>query len=172
MRTGRHTVPPSAFSLQPSAFPNWCSHVDLHHEPSPSHGEMQHSYTLGAPGNAECGIRNAESNTALCRVVGSALRVSRSTLGMAAGVGLAPTPPVLQTGVQTFYTIQRPEWRVRSCECRVIRRPFCPSFCIPHSALNVVVPAGNAPASPAYRGARARPPRSAFELRDAGGRRR
>ena len=26
---------------------------------------------------------------------------------MAAGVGLAPTPPVLQTGVQTFYTIQR-----------------------------------------------------------------
>ena len=27
---------------------NWCSHVDLHHEPSPSHGEMQHSYTLGA----------------------------------------------------------------------------------------------------------------------------
>ena len=28
---------------------------------------------------------------------------------MAAGVGLAPTPPVLQTGVQTFYTIQRKE---------------------------------------------------------------
>jgi hypothetical protein len=27
---------------------SWCSHVDLHHEPSPSHGEMQHSYTLGA----------------------------------------------------------------------------------------------------------------------------
>ena len=42
---------------------------------------------------------------------------------MAAGVGLAPTPPVLQTGVQTFYTIQRKE---------------------------MVVPAGNAPASPAY----------------------
>ena len=43
---------------------------------------------------------------------------------MAAGVGLAPTPPVLQTGVQTLYTIQRRK---------------------------MVVPAGNAPASPAYR---------------------
>ena len=26
----------------------WRSHVDLHHEPSPSHGEMQNSYTLRA----------------------------------------------------------------------------------------------------------------------------
>ena len=26
----------------------WCSHVDLHHEPSPSQGEMQNSYTLRA----------------------------------------------------------------------------------------------------------------------------
>ena len=125
--------------------------MDLHHEPSPSHGEMQHSYTLGAPGNTECGARNAELN-ALGHSVWFALRAPRfafelasvaglapARLGlkarlldrlcihgriMAAGVGLAPTPPVLQTGVQTLYTIQRK---------------------------TMVVPAGNAPASPAYR---------------------
>ena len=44
-------------------------------------------------------------------------------LNLAAGVGIAPTLPVFQTGVQTLYTIQR---------------------------MRVVVPAGNAPASPAY----------------------
>ena len=27
---------------------HWRSHVDLHHEPSPSHGEMHNSYTLRA----------------------------------------------------------------------------------------------------------------------------
>lgn len=97
---------------------------------------------------AELGTRNSALPG---RVVLSALRVSRFALEMvsvaglaparsglkgwslgllcihgqtmAAGVGLAPTPPVLQTGVQTLYTIQRGQ---------------------------MVVPRGNAPRSPAY----------------------
>ena len=42
----------------------WRSHVDLHHEPSPSQGEMQNSYTLRAGRNAERGIRNGGIKTA------------------------------------------------------------------------------------------------------------
>ena len=125
--------------------------MDLHHEPSPSHGEMQHSYTLGAQTNAERRAGNAEFSTAgpgrsfraprfaFSARDGSVAGLAPARLGLkarlldrlcihgqtvAAGVGLAPTPPVLQTGVQTLYTIQRKE---------------------------MVVPAGNAPASPAYR---------------------
>ena len=38
---------------------------------------------------------------------GSGCRVSaRTSRGMATGVGIAPTPPAFQTGVQTAYTIQ------------------------------------------------------------------
>ena len=59
---------------------NWRSHVDLHHEPSPSQGEMQNSYTLRAcrTRSAECGTRNFKTNG-----VGfnnSALLVPRSAL--------------------------------------------------------------------------------------------
>jgi hypothetical protein len=44
--SGKWPIPvPSDFQLQ-----NWCSHVDSHHEPSPSHGDVQFSYTLGADG--------------------------------------------------------------------------------------------------------------------------
>jgi hypothetical protein len=43
---------------------SWGSHVDLHHDPSPSHGEMQHAYTLGAQTNADCGTWNAEFSAA------------------------------------------------------------------------------------------------------------
>ena len=105
---------------------------------------------LGSPNKR--GAQSWERGIQHCRAVRSVLLVSRSALEMgsvaglaparlglkarlldrlcihgqtvAAGVGLAPTPPVLQTGVQTLYTIQRKE---------------------------MVVPAGNAPASPAYR---------------------
>ena len=37
----------SAFCVPRSAL-KWCSHVDLHHEPPPSQGGVQNSYTLRA----------------------------------------------------------------------------------------------------------------------------
>ena len=47
---------------------------------------------------------------------------------MAAGVGIAPTPSVLQTDVQTLYTIQRENWSFRAVTLRglsLIRRVLC-----------------------------------------------
>ena len=47
---------------------------------------------------------------------------------MATGVGIAPTPPALQTGVQTDYTIQWKNWSSRAVTLRglpVINRVLC-----------------------------------------------
>ena len=47
---------------------------------------------------------------------------------VAAGVGIAPTLPVLQAGVQTDYTIQRMNWSFRAVMLRglsVISRRLC-----------------------------------------------
>ena len=48
-----------------------------------------------------------------------------SDLGVAAGVGIAPTPPAFQTGVQTDYTIQRQGCTAASDELRRGRQEAC-----------------------------------------------
>lgn len=88
---------------------------------------MQHSYTSGADKNADMAMRDSPTCVGLFRNPHSAIEnglrgrtrtgydrlegpVARAALHsrteVATEVGIAPTPPVLQTGVQTNYTIQ------------------------------------------------------------------